>query len=96
VIDWKSGKNNRPTGSFPWRQGLVAASVFAVLITGFGWFDAGPVAVSPGVHAWLLAATALASAALGFVIVACEWLAKRLMRRLGVSSAAEVELRSRF
>ena len=96
MINWKSGRKNRPTGSFPWRQGLVAAGVFAVLITGFGWFDVGSPVVSPTVHACWLVGTAVASAALGFLIVVCEWLAKRLMRRLGVRSAAEVELRSRF
>lgn len=96
MADRKSNDIKRPAACFPWRQALVTAGFFALLVLSFGWLDSRSQAVGTGLRCLWVAATGLASAIVGFVLVVCEWLTKRFMRRLGLASAVEVDLGSRF
>jgi hypothetical protein len=81
---------------FPWRQALIAAGLCAVLIAGFGWFDASALGIDSSIKPWWLLAVAILSGAAGFTLVVGEWLLRGLFRRVGIASTIDVELRSRF
>ena len=91
------GKQDQRGGiGFPWRQALVTAGIFAVLIMGFGSIDVTALGAKEAIEPWWLLLLGLSAAVLGFAVVVCEWLARRLLRRVGVSTVGEMEIRSFF